>query len=232
MACICGDGSRLPMFWIGHEQPRYRIQRVSRSRVLASAGVAGMSAAKMVEWAETYKDDFRPDSVLVLDRLRAHLNAEVQEVLSDAGIAIRPLPAKGALLLSPLDNGFFSEFTHRFAESMTRRPADEQWRKWNAACEAYLAVPASHIEAYFHACGLIGRESLQAVRHRFLSRQGSLADSEHEELLSTFEKWSTGVLHIPGTNRLRRFELGRPMQLPDAALNGSYWLNWGTHVDE
>ena len=78
----------------------------------------------MIERAERYKDDFRPDSVLVLDRLRAHLNAEVEEVLSDAGIAIRPLPPNGALLLSPLDNGFFSEFSHCFAESLGRRPEE------------------------------------------------------------------------------------------------------------
>ena len=190
-----------------------------------------MSTAGMVEWAETYQNDFRPDSVLVLDRLGAHLNAEVREVLSDAGIAIRPLPPKGALLLSPLDNGFFADFNNIFVESMARRPVDEQWRKWNAACEAYQAVPACNIEVYFRKCGLIGRGSLRAVRDNFLSRQGSFAGTDQEELLNTFEKWSIGEMHITGTNRLRKFELGRPLQLPDAALNGSYWMNWGTHVE-
>ena len=54
----------------------------------------------------TLQERLPADSVLVLDQLRAHLNAEVNETLADAGVDVRPMPAKGALLLSPLDNGF------------------------------------------------------------------------------------------------------------------------------
>ena len=52
-------------------------------------------------------------------------------------------------------------------------------------------------------------------------------DDESEHLLNVFENWSISTVHIPETNRLRRFNLGRPTQLPDSALDGSYWLNWG-----
>jgi hypothetical protein len=229
VACLCADGGRLPMFWIDHERPRYRVTRASRERVQLSPGVGGMSTAKMLEWAERYKDDFRPDSILVLDRLAAHLNGEVREVLADAGIAVRPLPAKGALLLSPLDNGLFSEFNRHFIESKGRRPVDERWRKWNAACDAYDAVPASHVRTYFRDCGMDSSDNLSAVRERFLVRSGQLLGEDGEELVNTFEKWAVGVLDVPGTNRLRRFTTGRPSQLPDTSLDGSYWLNWGGH---
>jgi len=48
--------------------------------------------------------------------------------------------------------------------------------------------------------------------------------------VSAFEcvrNWSVGTINIPGNNRLRRFTLGRPTQLPDFTLDGLFWLNWG-----
>jgi len=72
-------------------------------------------------------------------------------------------------------------------------------------------------------------ETLQTIRDRFLARSGHLVSDENEEILNLFEKWSNGQLTVEGSNHLRKFTIERPKQLSCTALNGGYWLNWGSH---
>jgi len=133
------------MFWIEHKRAQYRRDPITGAVTQVSRGVAGMSTNHMLEWVEKYKDDFTPDSFLLFDNLRSHVNEDVQNALRDAGITPRPFPVKGALLLSPLDNGFFSEYSQIFKTNLQERPPDQKWRKWNAACYAYDHVPSHHV---------------------------------------------------------------------------------------
>ena len=230
MACINGAGDKLPLFWIQHERPTYKFNRAANERIQTKKGVAGLGLAQMLEWVESYKGDFPADSCLIMDRLASHLNEEVQEGLKEAGIQPLYLPTKGALLLSPLDNGFFGEFHNHYTTALAHHPEGQKDRKYYASTEAYDRVPDPHIQSFFAHCGLIGEETIPALRSRFGSQAGRLVDDQAEELTDLFEKWAIGLVELQDVNRLRRFTAERPVMLDDTNLDGRYWLHWGQHA--
>lgn len=125
IACIKGDGTRLPLYFITHKRARTRNRVVSNSlqcRVqwltylkVIEAAIKGVNERLFLEYIDAVLAPANlAGTYLFMDQLSVHKTPRVQAKLVSLGIVPVFFPPKAAADLSPLDNFFFSLFKTNF----------------------------------------------------------------------------------------------------------------------
>ena len=132
------------------------------------------------------------------------------------------LPAKTAFLLSPLDMGAIGAFKSNYY----RLDRSTIALKKLAASHAWREVSNESLRNIFLNCGIIGEETLQTIRSRFMKEVVGLIPKEMDELLNYYDAWKSGRIDVEGATRGRGITLEKPQQFPDEEMDGNYWTNY------
>lgn len=102
--------------------------------------------------------------------------------------------------------------------------------KLNAVQQAWNTVSNETIRNIFINCGIVGEESLDSIRRRFMKEvEGSIPIGLEEEA-NFYELWVAGSIEVEGAHRGRGIKLALPTQLHEGHLDGSYWCNFGRKI--
>ena len=83
------------------------------------------------------------------------------------GVQFFVLPPKSAILLSPLDRGFFGEFTKMYRERILMSPEWIKDVKFQLAVQIHNQIPSDHIKSFFENCGITLVESISTIKNNF-----------------------------------------------------------------
>ena len=194
--------------------------------------VKGMTIPLMKEYADHLDQYVDRPSRLILDRLSSHTSKQARDYIEAKKCSdgrqkfnICLLPPKGAFLISPLDNGFFSywkQIYHRFDRSTP------QLKFW-AANQAWKEVNLEVVKEFFGNCLLTGREKEDTLRRKLHARVRGAVPEELEEEWEFYQGWLAGAFEVDSVSGPREAPLLPPTQLEDSALDGLYWTKWGPH---
>lgn len=226
---IRGDGVDIPPFFITHTYKN--ASRGSGRRCdKDEEPVKGMNIPRMKQYIDHISQYVTKTSLLVMDRLSSHTSGQVRRCIESFTLPsgermfyIFLLPAKTAFLISPLDMGAIGAFKshyHRLDRSTIQK-------KKYAVSEAWAQVSNDTLRNICLNCGVVGEESIESLRERFLKEVGSVIPEQAAQLLDFYDAWSSGHINIPGANRARKVKLERPLQLDEGNLDGRRWTNYG-----
>lgn len=184
VATLCGDGRKLPFFFIEHTREKRKKKQVIQR------AVKGMTEKLMLDYIEKI---IRPNvprgSVLLMDQLSSHKTAKVMDSLQSLGVLAVFFPPKASADLSPLDNFFFHSFKTEFRKIQPKQTTIDIIQACN---QAYAVIPERTVRSCWRRCGLLSvpppQEKLQN------DYTVDFADSSEEEEELTDQKWR-GDLH-------------------------------------
>ena len=192
--------------------------------------VKGMTSDRMMEYVDHIADLVEGTNLLIMDRLSSHKSNDVLHYIrewenNDGSHKVIPLllPPKSAFLISPLDMGAISAFKANYYR-FDRSTIDS---KKSAMTQAWNEVSNESLKNIWLNCGLVGEESLQSIRERFMKEVVGIVPKEFEELIEFYDAWKSGIIDVEGAHRGRGVTLEIPQQLSDAYLSGKYWTNYG-----
>lgn len=226
-----GDGVDIPPFFTLHTY-KNASKASGRRCERGETPVKGMTNARMKEYIDHLADYVQEPSLLIMDRLSSHKAGEVIRHISSKKTAtgeqlLYPilLPPKTAFLISPLDMGAISAFKSHFYQ--LDRSSIERKRK--AVVQAWAAVSNDTLKNICINCGIVGEETLQSLRTRFMKQVVGVVPEKLEELLDFYDAWKSGLIEVEGATRGRGVTLEIPQQLSEDDLDGNYWRNYGGH---
>jgi len=115
VATLCGDGRKLPGYFIPHMRQR------TRKKVVVQRAVKGMTIKLMLQYIDDIiRPNCPPGSILMMDQLSSHKNKQVLDRLTELQIHYVFFPAKASADLSPCDNFFFPRFQTKFSETASK----------------------------------------------------------------------------------------------------------------
>jgi len=226
---IRGDGVDIPPYTIVHT---YRNASYQSGRRCAQGEdpVKGMNKARMKLYVQHIAQYIQKTSLLCMDRLSSHTSREVREYiesfkLKDGQRMFIPvyLAPKTAFLISPLDmgaNAAFKSYFHRLDRSSIDLKLRAVQRAWDQVSNESLVNICRH-------CGVVGDESLDTLRERFLKQVVNTVPSEIAKFADFYESWSAGQIEVLGCTRARGVDLERPSQLHEGFMDGVYWNHYG-----
>lgn len=226
---IRGDGVDIPPFFIAHTYKNASIASGRRCK-RDEEPVKGMNIPRMMQYIDHISGYVEKTSLLVMDRLSSHTSARIRRYTEAKTLPngermfyILLLPAKTAFLISPLDMGAIGAFKahyHRLDRSTLQL-------KRNAVQDAWDQVSNDTLVNICRNCGVIGEESIESLRQRFLKEVKGLIPEQVQQHLDFYDSWSSGVLQVEGANLGRGVALEQPLQLPEGHLDGRRWSNFG-----
>lgn len=226
-----GDGVDIPPFFTLHTY-KNASKASGRRCERGETPVKGMTNARMKEYIDHLADYVQEPSLLIMDRLSSHKAGEVIRHISSKKTAtgeqlLYPilLPPKTAFLISPLDMGAISAFKSHFYQ--LDRSSIERKRK--AVVQAWAAVSNDTLKNICINCGIVGEETLQSLRTRFMKQVVGVVPEKLEELLDFYDAWKSGLIEVEGATRGRGVTLEIPQQPSEDDLDGNYWRNYGGH---
>jgi len=229
---VRGDGVDIPPFTIVHTY-RNASQATGRRCAANERPVKGMDTGRMIDYINRISQFVQETSLLLMDRLSSHTAARVRtyidgKLLPDGARMFVPvyLPPKTAFLISPLDMGAIAAFKMHYY-GLDRSTIELKLRAVHAAWDA---VPNEALRNICLNCGIIGDESIDSLRHRFMSEVVGSVPSELEDQATFFDSWKSAAIEVEGASRGRGVTLDIPGQLPAAHLDGIYWTNYGRRV--
>jgi hypothetical protein len=168
-------------------------------------------------------------SLLLMDRLSSHTSKKSRNYIeskktADGKQKFKTLlfPAKTPFLISPLDNSAFSLFKKKFYQ-FDRSTLDLKER---AAYLAWKEISNDNFSAYFRNCGLVGGTRLPTLARRFQKEVKGDIPPEHKKSWEFYEAWLAGAINVDGVSRPRGSPLEIPEQIPEAELDGEYWVRY------
>ena len=226
---VRGDGVDIPPYTIVHT---YRTaSRASGRRCTANEDpVKGMNIDRMKDYIDHISWYVKETSLLIMDRLSSHTSRRLRDYIATKKTATGEplfiplfLPAKTAFLLSPLDMGGIGAFKSKYY-TLDRSTLDLKLR---AAAQAWDSVSNESLKNICVNCGIVGEESVESLRQRFLKEVGALIPPGKQEYLDYYDAWKSGFIEVEGATRGRGVILETPEQLPDGYMDGVYWTNFG-----
>jgi len=226
---IRGDGVDIPPFFIAHT---YKTASYASGRRCPrdEDAVKGMNIPRMKQYIDHISQYVTKTSLLVMDRLSSHTSAEIRRYIEAMTLPsgermfyILLLPAKTAFLISPLDMGAIGAFKahyHRLDRSTLQL-------KRIAVQEAWDQVSNETLINICRNRGVVGEETIESLRQRFLKEVKGLIPEQVEQHLEFYDAWSSGHIHIEGARRGRGVSLEQPSQLIEGYLDGRRWSNFG-----
>jgi len=228
---VRGDGLDLPPYFIiskSKSAPRSSGRRPRPGEDVEK----GMTNKRMEQYIDFIKDYVQEPCVLLMDRHSSHTSSAMLDSIKSYRFAngtqvFHPklLGTKTAFLISPLDMGAIGAMKTEFYK-LDRSTLDLKLR---AALQAWAAVSNDSIRHFFHHCGLVGSEELSSIRARFEKEVRCGIPPQYEELWDLYDGWKSGALHVEGAALGRGAPLELPAQLPQSALDGKYWCNYGPY---
>jgi len=226
---IRGDGVDIPPFIITHTY-RNAASTSGRRCNRDEEPVRGMNIPRMKQYVDHIAEYVHKQSVLVMDRLSSHTAAEVRRYIESFRLPngermfyILLLPAKTAFLISPLDMGAIGAFKAHF-HKLDRSTLQ---RKKKAIQEAWDMVSNDALINICRNCGVIGKESYDSLRSRFLKEVCGMVPREMVDHLEYFDSWVSGAIKVEGADLARGVNMDKPMQLDEGELDGEYWAKFG-----
>lgn len=226
---VRGDGVDIPPFTIVHTSKNATV-RSGRRCAAGDSPVKGMYITTMISYVNHIAKYVDETSLLLMDRLSSHSSIQVRNhiesiLLPDGQPMFIPLyfPAKTPFLISPLDMGAISAFKSNFYK-LDRSSIPLKLR---AVTKAWDKVSNEALRNICLNCGIVGEESIESLRIRFMREVVSEVPPELQEHFDFFEAWKTGVFEVEGATRGRGVRLDSPQQLGDTELDGVYWNRWG-----
>jgi hypothetical protein len=188
-----------------------------------------MNIARMIDYIDHIAQYVEETSLLVMDRLSSHTAARVRQHIdkkrtASGDIMFYPvyLAPKTAFLISPLDMGAISAFKSKF-HSLNRSTLQLKIR---AVHQAWDAVSNDALANICLNCGIVGTETIDSLRDRFMKEIGSVIPPQLEVELDFYDAWKSGFIQVEGASRGRGVFLTTPEQLPEGYLDGVYWNNF------
>lgn len=226
---VRGDGLDIPPFFILHtyknaaQSSGRRCQRDDQPR-------KGMNIALMKEYIDHIAQYVQEPSLLIMDRLSSHKAGAVMEHIESKRTAtgdllLKPilLPPKTAFLISPLDMGAIGAFKSYFYKLDRSTPE----HKKRAMQQAWDQISNDALRNIFQNCGIIGEETLDSIRCRFMKNTVGAVPKELEKALDFYDSWQSGAINVEGASRGRGVTLEIPQQLSQGHLDGHYWSSYG-----
>jgi hypothetical protein len=226
---VRGDGVDIPPYFILHS---YQNAALSSGRRCPrdQTPVKGMTSALMKGYIDHVVQYVQEPSLFIMDRLSSHKAGEVlryirSKLTSTGEQLLIPilLAPKTAFLISPLDMGAIAAFKSHFYK-LDRSTLD---RKKKALSHAWDQVSNDSLRNIYLNCGITGEETLDSLRHRFMSNVVGAVPAELEEVLDYYDSWASGAIDVDGASRGRGVTMETPQQLPEAQLSGRYWTRFG-----
>ena len=106
VVALSADGTVHPYF-ISHSPQKTK--KINGRNVIVQKKVAGMGFDQMNEWSKEFANKYGDPNgtVLIMDRLRVHMNPKIKNNLEEKHVKCFYLPPQGAKLASVCDNSFF-----------------------------------------------------------------------------------------------------------------------------
>ena len=226
---VRGDGVDIPPFFILHTY-KNAARSSSRRCEADEAPVKGMNIIRMKEYVDHISQYVCEPSLLVMDRLSSHTSGEtIRYIRSKTTPTGEPLlfpillPAKTAFLISPLDMGAIGAFKSKFHQL----DRSTHYLKKRAVQQAWDDVSNQTLKNICLNCGVIGEESLQSLRTRFLEEVVGMIPKELELAQDYYDAWKSGEIDVEGASRGRGVTLETPQQVRGGHLDGEYWSKYG-----
>jgi hypothetical protein len=229
-----GDGVDIPPFTIVHT---YKNASAASGRRCAASDtpIKGMNTERMIDYIDHIAQYVQEPSLLLLDRLSSHTAAAARRhiearVTPDGQRLFTPiyLPPKTAFLISPLDMGAIAAFKahyYRFDRSAIQL-------KLRAVHAAWDAVSNEALRNICLNCGIVGEESIDSLRQRFMGQVVGAVPAELEVYADFYDSWKSGTIEVEGASRGRGITLELPEQLPEGCLDGVYWTHFGRGLSQ
>jgi hypothetical protein len=229
---VRGDGIDIPQFVIIHTSKM--ASKASKRRCAKDdIPVRGMTNDIMLEYIDHLAKYVKEPSLLIMDRLSSHKSSTVLSHIrfkktTDGESLLIPflLPAKTAFLISPLDMGAIAAFKSHLYK-YERGTLHEK----KVAMElAWRDVSNESLAKICHNCGIIGEESIETIRQRFLKEVVGEVPEKLGEMLDYYDAWKAGAIDVEGANRGRGVTTERPQQLAAGHLDGVQWVYYGRNI--
>lgn len=231
VATLLGDGRHLEPFYV-ESQYANASYASGRRPDPGEKPVKGMNIGKMKEYIDHIDVQVDEPKVLIFDRLSSHISKEVRDYAHSKKCSdgrqkfiTMLLPPKAAFLISPCDMGFFSMWKSDFYKYDRSTKA----LKFSAAKQVWKSVDPEKVKNLFINCGLTSKEAQHVLRQRLVNEVRGGIPEELEDVWDFYDGWLSGAFEVEGATRPRSAPLEKPIQLPDAELNGVYWRNYGAH---
>lgn len=184
--------------------------------------VKGMTNLLMQDYADHIDSYVDQPSLLILDRLSSHTAATTRQYIEAKRCTdgrqkfkLCLLPPKGAFLISPLDNGFFSYWKTKYHRYDRSTPQLKFW----AANQTWKEVDPDIVVGFFENCFLIGRQREDTLRRKLHERVRFGVPEELEDEWEFYQGWLAGAYDVEGVSGPREAPLEPPTQLEDSALD-------------
>lgn len=229
---VRGDGVDIPPYIIVHTYKNASTASGRRCRA-DETPIKGMDTSRMISYIDHISLYVQDTSLLVMDRLSSHTSAAVRRHIESKMTPTGErmfipiyLPPKTAFLISPLDMGAIATFKSHYY------PLDRSTiqLKLRAVHQAWDAVSNEALCNICLNCGIVGQESLESLRQRFMSEVVASVPAELEEWAYFFDAWKSGTINVEGATRRRGVRLDIPDQLPEGYMDGVYWTKFGLRI--
>jgi len=226
---VRGDGVDIPPFIIVHT---YRNASYASGRRCAKTEepVKGMNILRMKDYVTHLSLYVQKPTLLCMDRLSSHTSAKTRRFIDSFTLPTGErmfipllLAPKTAFLISPLDMGVIGAFKAHF-HKLDRHTIDLKLR---AVQQAWDQVSNSSIESICLNCGVVGEESIESLRQRFLKEVVNVVPEKIANHLDFYNSWVGGHIEVEGAHLARGIQLQQPQQLSEGFMDGVYWSNYG-----
>lgn len=226
---VRGDGVDIPPFTIVHTSSSASYASGRRCEPNETP-IKGMDTSRMISYIDHISKYVQETSLLVMDQLSSHTAGAVRrhietKMTRDRQRLLIPifLPAKSAFIISPLDMGAIAAFKSHYC----RLNRSTTQLKLRAAYQAWNAVTNEALVNICLNCGVIGDESIESLRKRFMESVVGSVPRELEKLADFYDSWKSGTIEVEGATRGRGIKYENPQQLQQGHLDGIYWTNFG-----
>ncbi|KAH0791914.1 IS630 family transposase [Histomonas meleagridis] len=148
VVALSADGTIHPYF-ISHSPQKTK--KVNGRSVVVKKKVAGMGFDQMNQWSEEFANKYGNPSgtVLIMDRLRVHMNSKIKKNLEEKHVECFYLPPQNAKLASVCDDSFFSVLKSRISK-MDTTTTEKKKKGFFSLCEEF---PEKMVKNFYHHCG-------------------------------------------------------------------------------
>lgn len=227
---FCADGSCLPPVIFVPEPVKggadYYTPSGHHAILIHLAGLGAPSSESTLLWLKRVTrlraHYFEDNPHIILDSLRGHFTAEMEEAWQNVNATTHRLPAALGRWLDPCDQSINREMRREFIRLQTR----DRKCKLDNIIDAYYSIKDETVKNAFIKCGYLGRDAEEVIRtaesEGYRATRGRSADMARYK--TAFIEWASR------STRDQRDVLPRsaPPEQLESTLDGAQWARYGT----
>ena len=196
---------------------------------LGATPVHGMNTDLMISYADHISQYVEEPSILLMDRLSSHTSKKARSYIESLKTKdgrqkffVMYFPTKAPFLISPLDTGaltLFKKNYYRYDRSTLKK-------KKRAAYLAWREVTNDNLVSFFKNCGLVGKKRITTLIQQFMTEVRGAIPAKHMPSWDYYDAWKCHAIEVERVFRPRGSPLDIPLQIPEAELDGNYWVNY------